>query len=232
MAQQQQLKRPIFIDDLSKEIIFSDLEDKHIHMDGANWLPCIGYNKPNKFDGHIYVSGATESGKTFLIKKIVANDKKKRKCILFTDLKYADPSLDGIEYKKFDELGEYNWLWLEKNEHNKILIFDDVQFNEAVLKYRDKMIEKGRHINSIVICVNHRLQDYYKTKVPLNDARFVITFPCSNRGNVFRYMKNEFELDPKIINQILDIACDEGRYLIIHRFHPVCVASTESIIRL
>lgn len=226
----QGARRPIFIDDTTKEIIFNDFTEPSLHVDGAMWLPCLGYNNKNKFDGHIYISGATESGKSTLIRKMIENDRLKRKCILFTDLQSKDPSLGEIEYRKFDEYGKNNWEWLSKNEANKILIFDDVQFNKGIIKYRDAMIEKGRKMNTLVICVNHRLQDYQNTKVPLNDARYVITFPCSNRGNVFRYLKYEFGLDPDFINQLLDIACEEGRYLIIHKFFPNCIATTESIV--
>lgn len=225
-------RRALFIDNNSKEILFTDdFKNESFHLNHAYWLPCLGYSK-KAFDGHIYISGATGSGKTYFIKRMVMNDKKRRKLILFTDLKYKDPSLVDVEYDKFDETGEKNWEWVEQNEKNKILVFDDVQFNEKILEYRDKMLEKGRHMNTIVVCVNHRLQDNWRTRVPLNEARFLVTFPCSNRGNVFRYLKHEFEIDPKKLNYILDRACTEGRYLIIHRFHPVCVASTETIIKL
>lgn len=231
VKRQKMMRRALFIDDNSKTIIFSDeLEKTYMKLEGAMWLPALGYSK--HFDGHIYVSGATESGKSYFIKKMIQNDRYKRPVMLFTNLVNDDPSLQGIEnITKYHTLN-VNWDEVKKNDYNKILIFDDIQKNEDFKKYRDKILEEGRHKNTVVICVNHRLQDYYNTMVALNECRFVVTFPCSNRGNVFKYLKNEFEMDRKELNQILGVACDEGRYLIIHRFHPVCLASTESIFKL
>jgi len=222
-------KKAIFIDDHTKTIYYSNHDFECAHLSGAFWIPCL--NKYD-FDGHIYISGATNSGKSYIIKKIIQNDLKKRNVILFTDLKNKDPSLNGIEYVKYEEDGKFNDIWLNKHEKNKIMVFDDVQFNEKILIYRDTMLEKGRHLNTIVICVNHKLRDHYQTKVPLNEARFVVTFPCSNRGAVFKYLKDEMEMDKKKLNEILDIACKEGRHLVLHKHHPVCIATTESVFKL
>lgn len=224
-------RRALFIDDTSKSVIFSDeVTWNYANLPDAMWLPALGYSKA--FDGHVYVSGATESGKSYFIKKMVQNDRYKRSVVLFTNLVNEDPSLQGIENITKYHTGSVDWDWLTQNDFNKILIFDDIQKNEEFKKYRDKMLEEGRHKNTIVICVNHRLQDWYNTMVALNECRFIVTFPCSNRGNVFKYLKNEFEMDRKDLNKILTTACNEGRYLIVHRFHPVCLASTHSLFKL
>lgn len=248
-------RRALFLDDNSKQVIFSDdllygfdqknlktLEDQEpieeqetlkpiIHENGANWLPALGYSK--KFDGHTFLAGATESGKSYFIKKMIMNDKLHRQVILFTNLKTDDESFRGIEHMvKFNPNGPNNWDWVLKNSANKILIFDDIRNNEIVKHYKDKMLEEGRHINTIVICVNHRLQDWHTTKVALNDCRFIVTFPSSNRGNVKKYLKDEAGLDRKQLNQLMKIATDEGRYLIVHRFAPMALAATESIFKL
>lgn len=234
---------PLFIDDVSKQIVFNtDLYENYTHLDNAFWIPALGYS--NKiFDGHIYISGATGSGKSYILKKMILNDRKERKCILFTDLNDKDPTLEEIPYYKLDltvesgtDLGKgiiaVDWDWVSENDHNKIMLFDDVQFNKQILNYRDQMIEKGRHMNTIVICVNHRLQDYQKTKVPLNESRYIVTFPCSNKGNVKRYLKYELGMMDEDMETVLNTAIHEGRHLIIHKFFPVCIATTESIYKL
>ena len=226
-------RKAMFIDDISKSIIFTDTDDEMVRYPGAFWIPALGYTKSwDNFDGHIYISGATGSGKSYLIKKTILNDQLSRKCILFTDLNRSDPTLEGVNFFKFDENGKYNWDWVNENDSNKIMVFDDVQYNENILKYRDYMLEKGRHKGTVVICVNHRLQDYHKTKVALNDARFIVTFPCSNKGNVKRYLEYEFGMEKQDVQSIVALACKEGRHLIIHKFHPVTIATTETIIRL
>lgn len=232
-----EIKKPegpiLFIDDTSKRLFQADeLDNVQSHLTKAFWVPALGYNA---WDGHVYVAGATGAGKSYLIRKMINNDKKKRKCILFTDLKNDDPAFDGMNVEKYDTKEHKDPLeseWLRQQEPNKILIFDDVQFNTAQIKYRDFMLEKGRHLQSVVICVNHKLQDYYQTKVPLNDAKYVITFPCANKGSVIRYLKNELEMNRKFMDDILDIALEEGRHLIIHKHSPNCIATTESIFKV
>lgn len=222
---------PIFLDIHSREIIYSNTTVERQHFPGAFWIPMLGAHS-KKFDGHIYVAGATNSGKSYLIQQIILNDKKKRRPILFTDLQQRDETFDKMEFDTFEEKGLKNWEWVKLNIQDRILIFDDVQFNKNILKFQDEMLEKARHHNCVVICVNHRLQDYHRTKVALNDCSYICTFPCSNKGNVFRYLEYELALDKFLNKEILEIACREGRHLIVHKFMPQMIATTESIFKM
>lgn len=223
---------PVFIDAKSKRIIYSDFDEQVKHFPEAYFIPIIG-TKTKKFDGHIYIAGATDSGKSYIIQQIVLNDIKQRTPILFTDLKEKDETFDKMKYEKFDEKSDSRgWDWIQENWQNKILIFDDVQFNVEVLKYKDEMLEKGRHGNTTIMCVNHRLQDYAKTRVALNDASYIVTFPCSNKGKIFKYLDSELALDREQNRDILKIACDEGRHLIVHKKYPELIATTSSIFKL
>ena len=226
-----QPREAIFIDDVSKTVIFQDFTEDHIHASGAFWVPALGYNI-NGFEGHTYISGATNAGKSYFIKKMVQNDKHHRPCILFTDLSGPDKSLEGINYVKFDPQSKHNWDWVLLNHKNKILIFDDVQYNADVLKFKDTMLEKARHANSIVICVNHKTQDWRRTTVPLNECRYVVMFPRSNKGHVIKYLLYELGMNKNLILEIVDKAIKEGRQLILHKFSPFCIATSESILKL
>jgi hypothetical protein len=223
---------PIFIDAKSKNIIYSDFDEDFKHFPDAYFIPIIG-TKTKKFDGHIYIAGATDSGKSYIIQQIVINDGKQRIPVLFTDLKEKDETFDKMKYEKFDEQSpDKGWNWIRNNWQNKILIFDDVQFNPEILTFKDEMLEKGRHGNSTIMCVNHRLQDWHKTKVALNDSSYIVTFPCSNKGKVFRYLDNELALDKQENREILKIACNEGRHLIVHKKYPEMIATTSSIFKV
>lgn len=226
----------IFVDDVTKyPIKIKDiLEDYHLRIEPeekkAFLVPSLGRTE---WDGHIYVSGATGAGKSYIIRKIVDNDAKKRKCILFTDLDKKDPAFDGMNYVTFHEKDpKYNARWLKDNEHKKIMIFDDVQFNEDILNYRDKILQKGRHKDTTVICVNHKMNDYNKSKVPLTDCRFMICFPCANRGTCSKFLHDEMGLKLEDTRDIIDQTIEDGRPLMIHRFYPNCLASSQSIWRI
>lgn len=207
----------------------SNLDTPELFVKGAYLVPALGYNT---FDGHVYISGATGAGKSYFIRKMVDKDKLGRKCVLFTDLEKEDPAYQGMNYVKYSEKGPYNTEWLRKNQDNKIMIFDDVQYNDEINSYRDKLLEKGRHHNILVICVNHKLQDYWSSKVPLNECRYVVCFPCSNRGSAAKFLRSELELNKQKTENILTKVCEEGRHMIVHRFSPNFIAGTKSIFKV
>lgn len=225
---------PVFIDANSKEIIFSDMNDPWIHLKDAYWIPALGY-RLKEFDGHTYIAGATNAGKSYYIQQMILNDKRKRIPIVFTDLEAKDKTFDKMNFIKFEgdsPEGKYTWEWLEKNKENRIMIFDDSEDNPSFTAFRNKMLKEGRHMNTIVICVNHKLNDWYKTNTPLNECEYIVTFPGSNKGNVLKYLKNELGMEPNIRNAIAKVATDEGRHLVIHKHYPQMIATTESIFRL
>lgn len=167
-----------------------------------------------KWDGHIFVSGATGSGKSFLINQIVSNDIMDRKVYFFSDVP-EDPSytFPMFSYQDGDNLKD------------TICVFDDY----PDISLRDYLLEKGRHTNTMVICVNHKLREWKLTQKPLNESKYVITFPASNAAGTFQELLR-YGISRDIVKKIILQAIHDGRYLIIHQHNPNAFISQRSII--
>ena len=124
---------------------------KYERYDDGYLIPALG---SKKWDGHIFISGATGAGKSWMIKTLCMNDKKRRDIVIFTDLDGEDES-----FKELYESGR-TMTPEEAEEENKespydekIVIFDDCTKCEQgdVIDIRDNLLEKGRHKGTMVI---------------------------------------------------------------------------------
>lgn len=238
----------LFLDIESGEIITPDLQAPHIEpekLEGTDieseqtstgygdLIPALGYNE---FDGHIYVSGATNSGKSFFINKMLLHDRKKRKVYMFTDLKKQDPSfkelfaterLKIVVEKKVEE-----WEISQSDFRNKvdgsIIVFDDSSDPEVRQLMIDGLL-KGRHRKSTIVAVNHKLREWSATKTLLNDAKYIVAFPNSNRGAIIKYLREEFDVNTTARRLIIKQAVSDGRQIIFHRFAPNAVATAKTV---
>jgi len=186
-------------------------------------IPHIGCSE---WDGHIYVSGATGSGKTWLIGQILANDKLRRIVHYYSDLE------DDVSLQLLYDQGRI----IKTNSTNlddvkdSIVLFDDCT-NSTLMVFRDQLLERGRHQNTMVVCVNHKYRQWRATMIPLNESRWVITFPFANKPTSVQILqgigvnKNDAK---DIVNQVVE----DGRHMAIHQFAPNFILSTKSIIRI
>lgn len=218
--------KPLFRDANSDDIIYSDstLKVREIHKPGAYWIPATGLNK---WDGHVYISGATGSGKTYLINQILKHDKfkDKRERIYFTDKKEKDKSIKA-GHKKFGDPGIDNG-YVSAHINENMFIFDDVTVPD-IIAFRDNMLLKARYRDATVISVNHKLRDGYGTKHPLNESRYIVTFPWSNNTSINKWLNDAFNMNRQDRKHVLDKALNEGRHLIFHMEAPQAYACTET----
>lgn len=190
-----------------------------VHFPGAYLIPQLG---ALKWDGHIYISGATGAGKSYLIRQIIENDLSTRKVYLFSNVK-DDPSFKGLTL--------HNWenteAKLDDIEEDAIYIFDD--YPDRTL--RDMILETGRHKNAMAVVVNHKHREWRQTMKPLNEAKYVILFPSANKGTAMVEMHN-LGMDKKQRNAIVNLAQRQGRYMILHQHAPNAIITQETVVRL
>jgi len=214
------LKSPPQETELTKDLPF-----KYERYNDGYLIPALG---AAKWDGHIYVSGATGAGKSYLIKQIVMHDEKKREVIVFSDLPNDESFKELYESGLIVSLEEAMTENPVDPYNNKIVIFDDCTRDDAIT-IRDHLLEKGRHQNTVVICVNHKLREWKATRGPLNEARYVIMFPSANKLSVVKFL-DSMGLDHKIRDQIIKLSNEDGRYLIYHQFNPNALFTQRTIL--
>lgn len=212
--------------------LLSKIDFKHERYDNGYLIPALG---SKNWDGHIFITGATGAGKSYMIKQLVCCDQKKRDIVIFSDLDDDKSFSDIYETGRSMKPEEAEEIATQHGSsdpyENKIVIFDDCTQNEKgdVLKIRDHLLEKGRHKNTMVICVNHKLREWKHTMKPLNEARYVIMFPSANKLAVMKFLET-MGMDTKTRKNVVDLSNEDGRYLIYHQFYPNALITQRTVL--
>jgi hypothetical protein len=185
------------------------------HIPGSYMIPHLGIAR---WDGHIYISGATGSGKSYLINQIVQNDARRRKVYLFSMVE-NDPSLKDIITHRYNPGVD--------SLEDSICIFDD--YPDKTLS--NEILETGRHKNTVAIVVNHKHREWHKSAKALNESKYMILFPSANKGTAINEMKL-LGLNSQKRNILVDYAASRGRYMIIHQHAPNAIICQDTIVIL
>lgn len=204
-----------------------EFQAKILQVPGARLLPALGYKE---WDGHIFVCGSTMSGKSWAIKDMLLNDKKKRKIFLITDLQEKDPS-----FKELYATGRLKRVREHPGDHRvdisirkfndqidgSFVVFDDVSpANKKINGFRDRLLEKGRHRKITVIVVSHAMRDYHKTKAPLTDSEFIVCFPNANHSAISGFLADKLRMKAREVRMYMHEASKDGRHMCVHLWNP------------
>ena len=135
----------------------------------------------------ILVAGASNSGKSFFVSRLVNKYQGKFKRIVIIGANLEN--VDGLNIIRDDQ---YNPLLETGSNEQSLVIFDDVIFNPRVMKIAAESFTRGRHMNvSLIFCTqNLFLADKSYRTITLNlTAAFLLRIRDSRQvtlyGNTF-----------------------------------------------
>lgn len=205
-------------------------ENREINIIDNSQLEPLSHNDHPRF----YVAGPSESGKSFICGKIIDNYMDQFGEIPFTIFSRLaeDENLDDLNPKRIvlDEeiLKEGNELKPEEFNGN-IVLFDDIdtipqkKVADAIRRFRDDILETGRHESIASLSTSHQLMNYKMTRGLINDATHVIFFPRSGSAyQIKRFLKEYCGLDPRTVQRILNVP---SRWVMIRKIYPLAVLS-------
>jgi hypothetical protein len=220
-------KAPYENEDIYNEAIklINDRSKKELYLTDGKLKPTL----PKNGIVRTYTAGPSESGKTTwniaLIKEIRRRHKK-IKLYLFSQLS-KDEDLDKlkpIRIKIDDEILEDPIA--VSTFKDSIVMFDDIEtikvkkLKDEVSNLRDQCLSEGRHYNISVLCTNHQITDYKKTRNMLLECQYITFFPRSSGVyGIERLLKCYIGLGKDDIKKILSLP---SRWVTIWNRAPLC----------
>ena len=99
----------------------------------------------------ILVAGASNSGKSFFVSRLVNKYQGKFKRIVIIGANLEN--VDGLNIIRDDQ---YNPLLESEGNEQSLVIFDDVIFNPRIMKVAGECFTRGRHKNvSLIFCTQN-----------------------------------------------------------------------------
>lgn len=182
---------------------------------------------PQKYSERIYIAAPSGSGKSTFIGEYLKQLRIKyplRKIYIFSRVEKDEP-LD-----RFKNLERVNLNQFIKDEHEVehykggILIFDDIDtiLNKNIVhtlrKFRDDVLEVGRHFKITCISTSHLITNFHATRTLINEAQSVVVFPKGGSfGQIKGFLERYLGFDKQILQQIKDMPT---RWLFIHKEYP------------
>ena len=106
-----------------------------------------------------------------------------------------------------------------------------IDIRNYLREYQADVLETGRHDNISVISTSHKLKDYSRTRINLNEAEHIVLFPSTNQILSNKFLKDGLGILKKERLNILNKA-SKGRYMIVKTSNPTAIIYDQGIILL
>jgi len=176
----------------------------------------------------MYVSAPTGAGKSYFSAQWVKQYLKKYKnneFYLFSSVN-EDKSLDKYDPVRIDITEDILNDPIQPEElADSVVVFDDVDtirnplIKNYVARFRDFLLEQGRHSNINIVVTSHVFMDNHNTKRILNEATSVCFFPRGGGGkyHIKRFLKVYGGLEDDQIKKIFKL---KSRWICFYRTYP------------
>lgn len=213
--------------DLYKQILEDDSKQKTIEIDGDSMFQPIPSPDEDKREVW-YIAGASGSGKSYFARGIAEAYKKMypdREVYLISKLN-DDETLDKMKIGKPKRINVDTLLAdpPELEEFRDCLVmFDDYDaftgaHAKAVRGLIDDLATMGRHTRTTMCLMTHKLTDYSKTRLILNESTHIVVYPLATAYHPLKYLlKHYVGLEEK---EVRALKMSGSRWVCFHKNYP------------
>ena len=170
----------------------------------------------------IFISGQSNSGKSFFISQFLKYNKPKKNqpVIMFSPFK-EDKSLKDIKNLIYLDLDDFEAEFGRPFEApddvppNSIVLFDDIESHttraKELMKIRDIFLERGRHHGleeggggTSVLTISHNPLGHNKTKASIRESTYAVVFPRANPRDTGALLQKYFGYTKKMVDEIMN----------------------------
>jgi hypothetical protein len=222
-----EITEPPKVKDLYRKIVEDDAKAKSIELDGDAMFQPIPSADEDKREVW-YIAGASGSGKSYFARGLAEAYKKlypDREIYLISKLN-DDETLDKMKVGKPKRIN-VNTLISHPPELDEfkdcMVLFDDYDtfsppYDKIVMRLIDDLATMGRHTRTTMCLMTHRLTNYSKTRLVLNEATHIVVYPLATSFHPLKYLLKQYVgLDEK---EVRAIKSSGSRWVCFHKNFP------------
>jgi hypothetical protein len=218
---------PTKVKELYKKVLEDDSKAKMIELDGDSMFQPIPSADEDKREVW-YICGASGSGKSYFARGLAEAYKKlypDREVYLISKLN-EDETLDKMKVGKPKRIN-VETLVAEPPELDEfkdcLVLFDDYDtfsppYDKVVMRLIDDLATMGRHTRTAMCLMTHRLTNYSKTRLILNESTHIVVYPLATSFHPLKYLLKQYVgLDEKEVRAIKNTG---SRWVCFHKNYP------------